>query len=158
MHAVSVVSYQGAELERFTVEHTAAGLRRLPGRLQRAGVTEVGIERPDGPVVDALLAAGLTVLVISPNRVRGLRSRYGSAGNKDVFLRREAALRSDHAAPPAAERAPRVTVPRCPWRIGDRPCRQDMPIELGGLGTLATSREHDRDSGPSYGSRTGRHD
>jgi transposase len=83
MHAVSVVSYQGAELERFTVEHTAAGLRRLPGRLQRAGVTEVGIERPDGPVVDALLAAGLTVLVISPNRVRGLRSRYGSAGNKD---------------------------------------------------------------------------
>jgi transposase len=82
-HAVSVVSYQGAELERFTVEHTAAGLRRLPGRLQRAGVTEVGIERPDGPVVDALLAAGLTVLVISPNRVRGLRSRYGSAGNKD---------------------------------------------------------------------------
>ena len=83
MHAVSVVSCQGVELERFTVEHTAAGLRRLPGRLQRAGVSEVGIERPDGPVVDALLAAGLTVLVISPNRVRGLRSRYGSAGNKD---------------------------------------------------------------------------
>jgi transposase len=82
-HAVSVVSYQGTELDRFTVEHTAAGLRRLPGRLQRAGVSEVGIERPDGPVVDALLAAGLTVLVISPNRVRGLRSRYGSAGNKD---------------------------------------------------------------------------
>jgi len=55
MHAVSVVSYQGAELERFTVEHTTAGLRR-PGRLRRAGVVEVGIERPDGPVVDALLA------------------------------------------------------------------------------------------------------
>jgi Transposase len=36
--------------------------------------------------VDALLAAGLTVLVISPNRVRGLRSRYGSAGNKDDWF------------------------------------------------------------------------
>jgi hypothetical protein len=32
------------------------------------------------------LAAGLTVLVISPNRVRGLRSRYGSAGNKDDWF------------------------------------------------------------------------
>src|SRR5215207_4867029 len=82
-HAVSVVGAGGVELERFTVEHTAAGLRRLLSGLRRAGVAEVGIERPDGPVVDALLTAGLTVLVIAPNQVRGLRSRYGSAGNKD---------------------------------------------------------------------------
>lgn len=82
-HAVSVVGPQGVEVERFTIDHTAAGLRRLITRLHRGGVEEVGIERPDGPVVDALLGAGLTVLVISPNQVRGLRSRYGSAGNKD---------------------------------------------------------------------------
>ncbi len=44
---------------------------------------EVAIERPDGPVVDALLEAGLTVVVISPNQVKNLRGRYGSAGNKD---------------------------------------------------------------------------
>ncbi len=37
----------------------------------------------DGPVVEALLDAGLTVVVISPNQLKGLRSRYGSAGNKD---------------------------------------------------------------------------
>ncbi|MER5418973.1 hypothetical protein ABT356_03910, partial [Streptosporangium roseum] len=37
--------------------------------------------RGDGPVVEALLAAGLTVVVISPNQVKNLRSRYGSAGN-----------------------------------------------------------------------------
>ena len=30
-------------------------------RLLAAGVAEVGIERPDGPVVDALRQAGLTV-------------------------------------------------------------------------------------------------
>ena len=58
-HAVSVVDAQGVELERFGVEHTAAGLLRLTDRLGRAGVVEVGIERPDGPVVDALLAAAL---------------------------------------------------------------------------------------------------
>jgi len=46
-------------------------------------VDEVGIERGDGPVVEALLQAEFTVLVISPNQVKNLRSRYGSAGNKD---------------------------------------------------------------------------
>jgi len=52
-------------------------------RLHRAGVDEVAIERPDGPVVDALLEADLGVVVIAPNQVKNLRSRYGSAGNKD---------------------------------------------------------------------------
>ena len=55
----------------------------MVARLRRGGVGEVAIERPDGPVVDALLDAGLTVVVISPNQVKNLRSRYGSAGNKD---------------------------------------------------------------------------
>jgi transposase len=82
-HAVSVVDVQGVEVERFGVEHTAAGLLRLTDRLGRAGVVEVGIEGPDGPVVDALLAAALTVFVIAPNRLKSLRGRYGSAGNKD---------------------------------------------------------------------------
>ena len=44
---------------------------------------EAAIERPDGPVIDALLDAGVTVVVISPNQVKNLRGRYGSAGNKD---------------------------------------------------------------------------
>jgi transposase len=48
-----------------------------------SGVLEVAIERPDGPIVDALLGAGITVLVVSPNQVKNLRGRYGSAGNKD---------------------------------------------------------------------------
>lgn len=44
---------------------------------------EVAIERPDGQVVDTMLGAGLRVVVISPNQVKNLRSRYGQAGNKD---------------------------------------------------------------------------
>jgi Transposase len=35
------------------------------------------------PLVGTLLDAGLTVVVISPNQLKNLRSRYGSAGNKD---------------------------------------------------------------------------
>ena len=43
----------------------------------------MAIERPDGPVVDALLDAELAVFVIAPNQIKNLRRRYGSAGNKD---------------------------------------------------------------------------
>ena len=82
-HAICVVGEQGEVLDRFTVAHDAAGLKRMAARLLRAGVTQVGIERGDGPVVDTLLAAGLVVFVIPPGQVKNLRSRYGSAGNKD---------------------------------------------------------------------------
>lgn len=82
-HAVAVVDADGEPVDRFTVTHSAAGLRELGQRLQAAGVEAVAIERGDGPVVDALLEAGFTVFVIAPNQVKNLRSRYGSAGRKD---------------------------------------------------------------------------
>jgi transposase len=82
-HVVCVLDSGGEVRERFTVTHSASGLTSLVRRLAKLGCAEVAIERPDGPVVDALLAAELTVVVISPNQVKNLRSRYGSAGNKD---------------------------------------------------------------------------
>jgi transposase len=82
-HAVAVVDADGEQLDRFTVTHSVKGLRGMVRRLTRAGVTRVGIERPDGPVVDALVQAGFTVFVIAPNQIKHLRGRYGSAGNKD---------------------------------------------------------------------------
>jgi transposase len=82
-HAIAVVDASGTVVDRFAVDHTGAGLDRLVRRLARAKAGEVAIERPDGPVVDALLAVGITVVVINPNQVKHLRSRYGSAGTKD---------------------------------------------------------------------------
>ena len=82
-HAVCIVDGRGRQVATTVVEHTAAGLRDLITFLRRHGVGEVAIERPDGPVIDALLGAALTVVVISPNQVKNLRGRYGSAGNKD---------------------------------------------------------------------------
>ena len=82
-HVVAIVDNTGQVKTRFTVPHTAAGLRELVHRLTQADAAEVAIERGDGLVVDTLLHAGITVVVISPNQLKGLRSRYGSTGNKD---------------------------------------------------------------------------
>ena len=82
-HAVCVVGAAGVVAGRFGVEHSAGGLRALVSRLAGAGVREAAIERGDGPVVDALLEAGVTVVVITPRQVKNLRARYGAAGNKD---------------------------------------------------------------------------
>ena len=82
-HAVCIVDGRGRQVARTMVEHTSAGLRELVTFLGRHGVGEVAIERPDGPVIDTLFAAALTIVVISPNQLKNLRGRYGSAGNKD---------------------------------------------------------------------------
>jgi transposase len=82
-HAVCVVDAAGVVIERFEAEHQAAGLQAMVRRLRRAGVLRVAIERGDGPVVEAMLADGLQVVVISSRQVKALRLRYGTAGNKD---------------------------------------------------------------------------
>ena len=69
-HAVCVVDAAGTVADRFSVAHTAAGLRALVQRLARAGVREAAIGRDDGPVVDALMAAGMTVVVITDSVVQ----------------------------------------------------------------------------------------
>lgn len=81
-HAVAIVDHEGERIGRFSVPHEAPGLRTLVRKLA-ADVTAVGIERPNGPVVDVLRAAGLVVYVLPPGQLKNLRSRYGSAGNTD---------------------------------------------------------------------------
>jgi transposase len=82
-HVGCVVDGDGEIVERVTVGHDKAGIARLIALLSGHRVAGVGIERGDGPLVTALLAAGLPVFVIAPSQVKSLRGRYGSAGNKD---------------------------------------------------------------------------
>jgi transposase len=81
-HAVCVVDDQGRVVVEFDVAHSAEGLADLCRRVRRGGARRVAIERPDGPVVDALLAAGFEVVVVASRWVKALRERYGSSGNK----------------------------------------------------------------------------
>jgi transposase len=116
-HAVCVLDPDGEPLERLTVVHTKAGMLRLVQVLDRHQVDAVGIERPDGPVVDTLLAAGGTVYGIPPSQVKALRRRYGSAGNKDdrfdAFVLADT-LRTDRArlAPLTPDRPATVSLRR----------------------------------------------
>ena len=82
-HVACVVDASGQVRARFSAARDRAGIRKLTGGLRAEGAAEVAIERGDGVVVDALLAAGLTVVVITSRQVRNLRSRYGSSGAKD---------------------------------------------------------------------------
>jgi transposase len=89
-HAICVMAADGQVLEELQVGHEAVGLETLVRRLQAHGVARASIERPDGPVVEALLEAGTEVVVVPPRVVKALRSRYGLAANKcdrsDAFM------------------------------------------------------------------------
>ena len=144
-HAVSVVDARGRQIRRCTVGHSAAGLRELVAVLARAGAGEAAIERPDGPVVDALLQAGITVVVISPDQVKNLRGRYGSAGNKDdrfdAFVL-AGTLRTDRARL-------RPLVPDSPATIAlRRACRARKDLVSHRVGLANQLRAHLRNAFP----------
>jgi transposase len=87
-HAVCVLDAAGRRVAAFTVEHSAAGLAGLIGRLARLGDPEqapVAIERPDGRLVDALLEAGHPVVPVKPNAIKTWReSETGSGAKSDA--------------------------------------------------------------------------
>src|SRR6266498_377966 len=81
-HAVCVVDQHGGIRARFGVPNTGKTFTGLVRRLAKLTVAGVAIERPDGPLVAAMLDAGLRVVVITPRTVKALRSRYSAAGAK----------------------------------------------------------------------------
>jgi hypothetical protein len=74
-HAVCVVDHAGGVRARFEVPNTGKTFTGLTKRLAKLGVAGVAIERPDGPLVQAMLGAGLRVVVVTPRQVKALRSR-----------------------------------------------------------------------------------
>ncbi|MDG6110540.1 IS110 family transposase [Dactylosporangium aurantiacum] len=84
-HAVCVLDPAGKRVAAFTVEHSAAGLTALAARLARLGAAEsmpVGIERPDGRVVDVLLEAGHPIVPVKPNAIKAWRDGEVLSGAK----------------------------------------------------------------------------
>jgi hypothetical protein len=71
-----VADMAGRVSDRFSAAHDKAGITAMIARLRRSGVGEVAIERSEGVLVGALLAAGLTVVVITSRQVKNLRGLH----------------------------------------------------------------------------------
>lgn len=84
-HAVCVLDDTGRVKSTFTITHTAEGFADLIRRLGKLGDradVSVGIERPDGRLVDALLEAGHPVVPVSPNAIKTWRDGEVVSGAK----------------------------------------------------------------------------
>jgi transposase len=84
-HAVCVINSEGGPLAQFTIDHSAEGIGRLIRRLASFGDPidiQIGIERPDGRLVDLLLEAGYPVVPVSPNAIKTWREGEVLSGAK----------------------------------------------------------------------------
>jgi transposase len=84
-HAVCVMDAAGKITAEFTIEHSAAGIAMLIRRLARYGDPAdmpIGIERPDGRLIDLLLEAGHPVVPVSPNAIKTWREGEVLSGAK----------------------------------------------------------------------------
>ena len=80
------ISEEGQVAERFSGTHDEEGITALAARLAKEDVARVAIERPDGILVERLLAVGIEVLAIHPNQVKAARPRFAVAhGKSDRF-------------------------------------------------------------------------
>src|SRR5215472_7091307 len=111
-HAVCVLDAAGKITAQFTIAHSAEGIASLVRRLARYGDpadVPIGIERPNGRLVDLLLEAGHPVVPVSPNAIKtwregevlsGAKSDAGDAAVIAEYLR----LRYHRLAPAAPYR------------------------------------------------------
>ncbi len=106
-HAICVVDEAGTIIVRFEIPNTGKTFSGLVKRLTKLGVEGVGIERCDGPLVEALLDADLRVVVITPRQVKGLRSRYTGSGAKsdagDAYLLADVLRTDGHRLTPLTQ-------------------------------------------------------
>ena len=121
------ISDEGIAIERFATTHDEQGIADLTQRLLKLGVDRVAIERPDGILVERLLAAGLEVLAIHPNQLKAARPRYAVAHGKsdrfDAFVLAELARTDAHRFPALRTRSRRDEGPANPHPLARGSCR-----------------------------------
>jgi transposase len=84
-HAVCVLSAVGNILAQFMIDHAADGIAALIRKLAKFGDpadVQIGIERPNGRLVDLLLEAGHPVIPVSPNAIKTWREGEVISGAK----------------------------------------------------------------------------
>ena len=111
-----VLEPDGRIRARFEVPNTGRSFDGLMRRLRKLGAEQVAIERPDGPLVEAMLGAGLRVFVIAPRMLKALRQRYSATGAKsdpgDAYVLADAVRTDRHRLRPLVADTPETKVLR----------------------------------------------
>ena len=84
-HDVTVIDDAGTIQARFAIDHDEASLEGVLhklGSIEEPSKLAVAIERPDGIIVERLLAAGHPVVAVHPNSFHAARSRWGAGRAK----------------------------------------------------------------------------
>lgn len=83
-HAACLLSPDGLVMRRLSIPHSLAGVRRLQEAIQahepEATAVFVATPRPDGLLVEALLAANYTIYALNPKVVERYRGRTRTTG------------------------------------------------------------------------------
>jgi transposase len=99
-HDVRIADEHGRVLAEQRCDHDRDGISALLALLAFHQVELVAIERPDGLLVGRLLAAGIAVMAIHPNKVAAARDRFRAAAGKsdrfDAMVRCELARTDSH--------------------------------------------------------------
>lgn len=115
-HAVCILESTGAIRARLEVPNTGKSFSGLVRRMVDLGVQKVSIERPDGPLVEAMLDADLEVFVIAPRMLKALRQRYGATGAKsdpgDAYVLADVLRTDGHRLAPMRSDSPETKVLR----------------------------------------------
>ena len=140
-HAVCVVDGRGEIRARFEIANTGKTFTGLVKRLTKLSVNGVAIERCDGPLVEALLDADLTVFVVTPRQVKGLRSRYSGSGAKsdagDAYLLADVLRTDRHRLTPLTQDSAATQV----LRALSRTRKQLVESRVGLINQLAAELE-----------------
>ena len=125
-HAVCVLDHAGRRLASFTIEHSRDGIASLIARLAKHGDPadiQIGIERPNGRLVDLLLEAGHPVVPVSPNAIKTWREGEVVSGAKsdagDAAVIAEYLRLRQHRLRPVAPYSPQTKALRTVVRSRD---------------------------------------
>lgn len=125
-HAVCVLSAVGKVMAQFMIDHTAEGIAILIRKLAKFGDpadVHIGIERPNGRLVDLLLEAGHPVIPVSPNAIKTWRDGEVVSGAKsdtgDAVVIAEYLRLRHHRLHPVAPYSPQTKALRTVVRTRD---------------------------------------
>lgn len=125
-HAVCVLTAAGKVLSQFMIDHTGEGIAVLIRKLAKFGDpadVQIGIERPNGRLVDLLLEAGHPVIPVSPNAIKTWREGEVISGAKsdtgDALVIAEYLRMRHHKLHPVAPYSPQTKALRTVVRTRD---------------------------------------